>query len=202
MLSSDIVRQHNLDLESETSLREDDVLDGLVDVVVLGLTGRDQVPSFVLLDFGSLLSEFSGDDYLASLDLFDLHDVLDDEHSGGSDGGLLHDFGLEKFALSIGGQGLVDDDVELEDNVSSGELVSLGHELFVLVGLLTLCADGRLSVDDLNDDGKILRGLFDDQSGVTGSDQSSGEELVDFGLEDSVGDKSSLLGQFNVVHRL
>jgi hypothetical protein len=25
---------------------------------------------------------------------------------------------------------------------------------------------------------------------------------VDFGLEDSVGDKSSLLGQFNVVHRL
>ncbi len=112
----------------------------------------------------------------------------------------MHDLGLEQLALSVGRKGLVENNVELKYDVSSGEIVSLGNKLFVLVSFLSLSTNGRLSVDDLDNYGEILRGLFDDQSGVTGSDQSSCEELVDFGLEDSVGNESSLLRNLSANH--
>ena len=98
--TTDVSRKHDLNLDSHNSLREVNVSDGMIDVVVLWLTGGDQITLLVLLDLSSLLSEFSSKDNLTSFDLLNLHDVSDDEHSSRSGWGLLHQFGLKKFNLS------------------------------------------------------------------------------------------------------
>jgi hypothetical protein len=63
---------------------------------------------FVFLNFGSLLSKFSWDDNLTSFDVFDLHDISNDEHSSWSYWGLLHDLGFEKLSLSVGRESFVE----------------------------------------------------------------------------------------------
>jgi hypothetical protein len=191
--STDVSWQHNLDLDTHDSLWEIDVSDSMVDVVVLWLTSGDEVTLFVLLDLGSLLSELTGDDDLATSDFLDLHDVSDDEHGSGSDWGLLHHFGLEELDLGTSGERLVEDNVELDDDVSLGESISSLDELFELVGSLTIGTGGSSSVDDLDGKGKVGGRLLDDKSGVASTDQGSFKELMDFSLEDSVGNEKSSL---------
>jgi hypothetical protein len=167
----------------------------MVDVVILWLTSGDKISLFVLLNFGSLLSQLTGNDNLASFDLFDLHDVSDDEHGSRSGWGLLDHLGLEELDLGTGRQGLVEDHVESDDDVSLGEAVSSLDELFELVGLLSVLTGGSGSVDDLDDDGQVGGRLLDEESGVAGSNEGSFEELMDFSSEDSVGDELSSLGE-------
>lgn len=152
LLSSNIIWQHDFDLETETTLGEDDVLDCMINIIVLWLTSGDEVSLFVFLNLGSLLSELSGDNHLASLNVLNLHDISDDEHGSRPDGGLLHDLSLKKFSLSVGGEGLVENEVKLENDIPCWESVSLGEELFILVGFVSVMSDGRLSVDDFDDD--------------------------------------------------
>lgn len=166
LFASNIIWQHNLDLETQTTLWENDVLDGMINVVILWLTGRDQITSFVFLDLGSLLSEFTRDDNFTSLDVLDLHDISDDEHGSRSDWGLLHDLGLEKLTLGIGRESLVENEIKLKDYISSWEPVSLGQQLLILIGFLTIVSNGRLSVNNLDDNGEVLLGLFDDKTRV------------------------------------
>lgn len=166
MFTSNIIWQHDLDLKTQTTLWEDDVLDGMVNVVILWLTSRDQVSSFVFLNLGSLLSEFTRDNDLATLNVLDLHDISDDEHGSRSDWSFLHDLGFEKLSLSIGRESLVENEIKLKDDISSWESISLGQQLLILVGSLTIVTNGGLSVDNLDDNGEVLLGLLDDKTRV------------------------------------
>lgn len=187
--TADISWQHNLNLESHNSLREVHTSDGMVNIVKFWLTSGDKVTLFVLLNLGSLLSELSGNDDLASSDLFDLHDVSDDEHSSGSDWGLLHHFGLQEFYLSTSWKRLVEDKVKLNDNVSLRESISSLDKLFELVGSLSIGTSGSSSVDNLDGKGKVGGRLLDNKSRISSSNKSSLKELMDFSLEDSVSDE-------------
>ena len=193
--STDVSWQHNLDLDTHDSLWEIDVSDSMVDVVVLWLTSGDEVTLFVLLDLGSLLSELTGDDDLATSDFLDLHDVSDDEHGSRSGWGLLDHFGLEELDLGTGRQRLVEDHVESDDDVALGEPVSSLDKLFELVGLLSVLSGGSSSVDNLDNNGEVGGRLLDNETGVTSSNEGSFEELVDFSSEDSVSDELSSLGE-------
>ena len=57
---------HNLDLKTEDTLTELDGTDSDIDEIVLGLTGRDLITLSVLLGLGSLTTDLTGDQNLAT----------------------------------------------------------------------------------------------------------------------------------------
>ena len=80
MSSTDISRKHDLNLDSHGSLRERDVPDGMVDVVILRLTRGDEITLLIFLNLGSLLSKLSSNDNFTSFYFFNFHDVSDYKH--------------------------------------------------------------------------------------------------------------------------
>jgi len=81
-----VVGEHDLDLASHNSLLEEDVSDGDIQVIQLGLSSADHISLLELHGLGSLLSHLSGDDDLTSSGTTSvLHDGLDDGLSSHSD---------------------------------------------------------------------------------------------------------------------
>ena len=66
-LSSGVVGEHNLDLESDNTLSEHNVSDGGVDVLSDWVTGVDHETVSEFHGLGSLTSQFTRDDDLTTL---------------------------------------------------------------------------------------------------------------------------------------
>ena len=58
-LASEINRNHNLDLNTHDTLLEENVSNGAVNVLVLGLAGGNEVSLLVLHGLGTLLTELA-----------------------------------------------------------------------------------------------------------------------------------------------
>jgi hypothetical protein len=198
-LAGEVNGDHDLDLDTHDALLEEDVSDGAVDVFVLGLAGGDEVALLVLHGLGSLLSELSGDDDLAALDLLNSHNASDHEHSGRADGSALKELGLQQLDLGRGGQGLVLDGLEVDDNVSLLEAESLFNQSLKLIAANAVLAEGDLLVDDLGGDDDLVDGVLDSDAGVAGGHEGALHEFVDFGVEDSIGDDLFLLANLSDI---
>lgn len=153
LFSSNIIWQHNFNLETYATLWENDVFDSMIYIIIFWLTSGDQITLFVFLDFGSLLSKFSWDDNLASFNILDLHDISNDEHGSWSNWGLLHDLGFKKLSLSVGRESFIENEIKFKDNIASWESISLGQQFLIFVGSVTIMTYGRLSIDNLDDNG-------------------------------------------------
>jgi len=197
---ADLETLHDLDLDAENTSTELSVTDGDVDKVVLWLTSGNLVTSSVLLGLGTLTTDLTRDDNLATNGSTSAHDGTNDVVGSETHGGAGEELVLKDLSVGGGAKVLVvveglDREVDLV--VFVVEVVSLLNEgLDLLDGSCLLVNEvGGLGAADT--DFSAHAGKTDLNAGVTLLSESAGEELVEFSLEDSVSNEA-LLG----VHSL
>lgn len=103
LLAGDIVVQHDLHPDSKHSLAEENVSDGDIDVIVLGLTRVDHPAVDEFHALGSLTTELAADNNLTALGTR-FHDETEDTVAGTSDGQTTDELVSKRLALGNGAQ--------------------------------------------------------------------------------------------------
>lgn len=193
---------HDLDLDTEHTLAEQDVASGVVDEVLGGLTRVDHETVLCLLAdegkdeggedayselhaLGTGGPELSGDDDLATLGAR-LHDEAEDTVASPSDGQTIEKLVSEGLALGDGGETAVLDLGGVEGDGVLGELEALLDERGELADAATLLSKNLLGVCGADDDVGDGGGDADLNAGVALLGQLALEELVQLGIEDTV----------------
>lgn len=184
---------HDLDLDSQDTLAEQDVTGGAVDELLGGLTGVDHESVGELHGLGTGSTELSGDNDLATLGA-GLHDEAEDTIASTTDGKTVEELVAEGLALGDGGETAVLDLGGVEGDAVLGELEALLDEGGELTDAATLLSENLLGVGGTDDDVGDGRGDADFDARVSLLSQLALEELVQLGVEDSVGDELSPLG--------
>lgn len=184
---------HDLDLDTEDTLAEKDVTGGAVDELLGGLAGVDHEAVGELHGLGTGGTELSGDDDLATLGA-GLHDEAQDTVAGTTDGETVEELVAEGLALGDGGQTAVLDLGGVEGDAVLGELEALLDEGGELADAATLLTEDLLGVGGTDDDVGDGGGDADFDARVSLLGQLALEELVQLGVEDTVGDELSPLG--------
>ena len=183
---------HDLDLDAEDTLAEEDVAGSEVDEVLGGLAGVDHEPVGELHALGTGSAKLAGDDHLATLGAA-LHDESEDTIAGSSDGQAVEELVPEGLALSDGGETTVLDLGGVEGDGVFGELEALLDEGGELTDPSSLLAENLLCVggpdDDIGDGGSDA----DLDARVSLLSQFALEELVQLGVEDTIGHELSPL---------
>jgi hypothetical protein len=141
----------HLDLDTEDTLSEEDVSDGVVDKVTGGLTRVDHETVGELHGLGSGGTELSRDDDLATLGAR-LHDESEDTVTGSSHGETTEELVSEGLGLGDGGQTSELDLLGVELEGSLGELESLLDEGLELSDSSSLVTEDLLGVGRSDDD--------------------------------------------------
>ena len=202
----DLGTLHNLDLESDNTLSEFDGSDGAVDEIVLGLTGGDLVTLSVLLGLGTLSTDLTGDDDFATDGTTSSHDGSENVVGGKSDWGTSEELVLEGLDVGGGAEGLLVWewlDGELKFVVAIVEVVSLLDEGLDLLHFTGLLVEEVLALGGADTDLSGHAGGTDFDTGVSLETEDLLEELVELGLENSVGNELFLgvdLLDFLVCH--
>lgn len=184
---------HDLDLDTEDTLAEQDVTGGAVDEVLGGLTGVDHEAVGELHGLGTGSTELSGDDDLATLGA-GLHDEAEDTIARTADGQTVEELVAEGLALGDGGQTTVLNLGGVEGDAVLGELEALLDQAGELADATALLAENLLGVGGADNDVGDGGGDADFDAGVTLLSQLALEELVQLGVENTVGDELSALG--------
>ena len=156
---------HNLDLDSENALLEEDVSDGHINVIQLGLSSGHEVSPLVLDGLGSLLSDFSRNDHFASLGSGHFCGSKNGLR-GGSGGGALEELDFQVFNLSGGAESLLVDWLELQFDVVVLEPESFVHQAQKFVVFPVVLVSQVVEVGNLNNDIHALSGVSDFESGI------------------------------------
>lgn len=193
---------HDLDLDTEHTLAEEDVAGGLVDEVLCGLTGVDHEAVLIQISWvvasrdtdgahselhalGTGSTELSGDDDLATLGAR-LHDETQDTIARPSHSETVEELVAEGLALGDGGETTVLDLGGVQRDRVLGELEALLDERGELADAAALLAEDVLCVggadDDVGDGGRDA----DLDAGVTLLSKLTLEELVELGVENTV----------------
>lgn len=184
---------HNLDLDTEDTLSQQNVTGGSVNEVSDGLTGVDHETVGELHGLGSGGSQLSGDNNLDTLGA-GVHNVSDNTVGGSSDGQTVEQLVLDGLALGDGRQTSLLDSLSVDGDGALGESESLldkRHELSDSSAVLT---EHLVGVGGSDNNLGLGGGESDLDTGVSLLGELSGEELVELGVEDTVGDDLSLLG--------
>jgi hypothetical protein len=189
---------HDLDLDTEDTLAEQDVTGGAVDELLGGLTGVDHEAVGELHGFGTGGTELARDDDLATLGA-GLHDETQDTVAGTTDSKTIEQLVAEGLALGDGGQTTVLDLGGIEGNAVLGELEALLDEGGELADTATLLTKDLLGVGGSDNDVGNGRGDADLDAGVSLLGQLALEELVQLGVEDTVSDELSPLGAVETI---
>lgn len=184
---------HDLDLDTEDTLAEEDVAGGRVDEVLGGLAGVDHEAVGELHGLGAGGAELAGDDDLAALGT-GLHDEAEDTIAGATDGETVKELVAEGLALSDGGETAVLDLGGVQGDAVLRELEALLDERGELADAAALLAEDLLGVRRADDDVGHGRGDADLDARVALLGQLTLEELVQLSVEDAIGDELSALG--------
>lgn len=166
---------------------------GVVDEVVGGLTGVDHEAVGELHGLGTSGAELAGDDNLATLGA-GLHDEAQDTVACTTDGQTVEELVAQGLALGDGGQTTVLDLGGVEGDGVLGELEALLNERGELADAAALLAENLLGVGGADDDVGDGWGNADLDARVTLLSKLALEELVQLGVEDTIGDELSPLG--------
>jgi hypothetical protein len=184
---------HDLDLDTQDTLAEQDVAGGAVNEVAGGLTRVDHEAVGELHGLGTSSTELTRDNDLATLGTR-LHDEAEDTIAGTTDGKTVEELVAEGLALSDGGQTTVLDLGGVQGNAVLGELEALLDERGELADAATLLTENLLGVGGADDDVGDGRGDADLDARVTLLSELALEELVQLGVENTVSDELSALG--------
>lgn len=184
---------HDLDLDTKDTLTEKDVAGGAVDEILSGLTGVNHEAVGELHGLGTSSTELAGNDDLATLGAR-LHDKAEDTIAGTADGKAVEELVAEGLALSDGGETAVLDLGGVKGDGVLGELEALLDEGGELADAAALLTENLLGVGGADDDIGDGRGDADLNAGVALLGQLALEELVEFGVENTVSNELSPLG--------
>lgn len=98
-----VIGQHDLDLDAQHPLAHEDVADGVVDVLTLGLPGLDHVTVLELHALGTLGTQLARDHHFRTLGAL-LHHEAEDTIAGTADGQAAQQLVLEGLGLGLGTQ--------------------------------------------------------------------------------------------------
>jgi hypothetical protein len=184
---------HDLDLDTQNTLAEENVTGSVVNEVLGGLTRVDHEAVGELHGLGTGSTKLTGDNNLTTLGTR-LHDETEDTIAGTSNGETVEELVSEGLALSDGGETTVLDLGGVEGDGVLGELESLLDERGELANAAALLTENLLGVGGSDDDVGNGGGDADLDAGVTLLSELALEELVELGVEDTVGDELSPLG--------
>jgi hypothetical protein len=183
-----IPRQHNLDLDTQDSLAQEDVTDSGVNKVLGGLTRVNHESINELHGLGTGTTELARDNDLATLGTR-LHDVADNTVAGATDSNAVEELVLEGLALSNGAETTERNLLGVQLNGVLGELEALLDQGGQLADTATLNTENLLSLGSTDDDLSAGRGNADLNARVTLSSELTLEELVQFGVENTIGNE-------------
>ena len=184
---------HDLDLDTQDTLAEQNVASGVVDEVLGRLTGVNHESVGELHALGTGSAELAGDDNLATLGTA-LHDEAKDTIAGTTDGKTVKKLVAEGLALGDGGETTVLDLGGVEGDGVLGELEALLDERGELTDAAALLSKNLLGVGGADDNVGHGGGNADLDARVTLLSELALEELVELSVEDTVGDELSPLG--------
>jgi hypothetical protein len=176
---------HDLDLDTQNTLSEEDVTGSVVNEVLGGLTRVNHEAVGELHGLGTGSTELTRDNNLTTLGTR-LHDETEDTIAGTSNGKTVQELVSEGLALSDGGETTVLDLGGVEGDGVLGELESLLDERGELTDAATLLSKNLLGVCGADDDVGDSGGDADLDAGVALLGQLALEELVQLGVEDTV----------------
>ena len=194
-------RLHNSDSDTDDTSLHLNVSVSLIDEDLSGGTRGDHVTVLELHDLGSLGSQLTGDNNLNTLSTV-LHDESEDTIGGSSDGQTVEQLVSQRLGLSGGRETSVVNSLGVELDRLVGETESSLDQSSQLSDSATLLTEHTSSSggsdDDLGSDG----GDSDLNTGVSILSQDASEELVQFGVENTVLHVLLLLGQLqlNISH--
>ncbi len=166
---------------------------GAVDEVAGGLTGVDHEAVGELHGLGTGRAQLTGDDNLATLGAA-LHDEAENTIAGTTDSKTVQKLVAQGLALGDGGQTTVLDLGGVQRDAVLGELEALLDQRGELADAAPLLAQDLLRVGGSDDDVGDGGGDADLDARVALLGQLMLEELVQLGIEDTVGDELSALG--------
>jgi hypothetical protein len=184
---------HDLDLDTQNTLSEEDVTGSVVNEVLGGLTRVNHEAVGELHGLGTGSTELTRDNNLTTLGTR-LHDETENTIAGTSNGETVEKLVSEGLALSDSGETTVLDLGGVEGHGVLGELESLLDERGELTNAAALLAENLLGVGGSDDDVGNGGGNADLDAGVTLLSELALEELVELGVEDTVSDELSPLG--------
>lgn len=184
---------HDLDLDTQDTLAEEDVASGSVDEVLARLAGVDHEAVRELHGLGTGGAELARDDDLATLGL-GLHDEAEDTVAGTTDGETVEELVAEGLALGDGGQTAVLDLGGVQGDGVLGELEALLDQRGQLADAASLLSKDFLGLGRADDDVGDGGGDADFDARVTLLGEFALEELVQLGVENTVSDELSPLG--------
>lgn len=192
VLSGGVVGKHDLHKDTHDTLFEEHVSDGFIDVVHTGLTGVHHISLLELDALGTLLLKFSTDNHGATSGTFH-HDTTDDGVGGHTDGHLVEELDLAGLSLGGSAQALILDLDDIEFDGVLGVVETLLNQRGEFTDLTSINTQHFLGLGGLDTDFGLDGGLSDFNTGVTGSGQRLGQEGVEFGMEDTIGNEFLLL---------
>ena len=119
---------HNLDLDTEHTLLDEDMADSFIDEFLASVTGLDHVTFLELHGVSTLLTELTGDDDFATLST-SFKSRTNDSVSSTADGKTSEQLVLASFSLSFGTERSFLDAFSIEDDVVLSETESTHHYL-------------------------------------------------------------------------
>merc|ERR1719305_1407055 len=190
-LAAGIPRQHDLDLDTEHTLSEQDVSAGHVHVLVDGVSGVDHQTVNKLHGLGSLSPQLAGHDNLASLGAR-LHDETEHTIAGPPDGETSDELVTEGLSLGNGAETAGGDLLSVKLDGALGEVEPLLDNAGELSDPPALLSEDVLGPGGHDDDLRPGGGHSDLNTGVAILGELPGQELVELSLEDSILDKLPL----------
>ena len=184
---------HDLDLDAQHALAEQHVAGGAVDELLGRLARVDHEAVGELHRLGAGGAELSGHDDLAALGA-GLHDEAEDTVAGAADGQAVEQLVAEGLALGDGGEAAVLDLGGVQRDGVLGELEALLDQRGELADAAALLAEDLLGVGGADDDVGDGGSDADLDARVALLSQLALEELVELGVEDTIGDELSPLG--------
>lgn len=183
---------HDLDLDTEGTLAEENVTGGDVNEVANGLTGVDHETVLELHGLGTGSTELTRDNDLNTLST-GLHDEADDTVGGTADSQTVEELVTKGLALGDGGKTTLGDTLGVDGDLARADVETLLNEGGQLTNAATVLTKNGLGVSGTNNDFGLNGGLADLNARVSFLSKLTLEELIKLSVEDTVSDDLAFL---------
>ena len=190
-LSVGVVREHDLDSDTNDTLTHQDVTNSNIRVDLSGVSGLDHVSVSELHGLCTLSAKLSGNDDLTSLG-GRLHHETDHTVASTTNGKTSEQLELERFGLGLSAKSTVVHTFGVQFHSTIGKLETLLDDRGQLTDALSFLSEDVLCACGADDDlGPVGRGA-DLHSGKAIFGELTGQQLVQLGVEHSIGNELAL----------
>merc|ERR1719445_369720 len=188
VLAGGVPWQHNLNLDAKHTLSEVDVSDGIIYVVLSGLTRVDHETVSELHALGTLTTQLAADNHFATLGTR-LHDETEDTIAGPSHSKTTNKLVTEGLSLGDGAKATLGNLLSIQLNGALRKAKTLLDQRGQLPDAATLFTKDVLGPGGENDDLCAGGSVADLHTGVAIFSQLIGEEAVQLSAEHAVLDE-------------